>query len=118
VLLRLERSPGGALRMSDLAAQTGLTPSGLTRALDRLVDGGLCVRESCPSDRRGTLALLTPAGHDRITEALSRHRADIDEILTGLYSAEEHDALSGLLRRLRDRVHPDAALVSSTIEAE
>src|ERR1035438_2936747 len=32
ILIRLTRTPGGRLRMSDLAAQTDLTPSGLTRA--------------------------------------------------------------------------------------
>src|SRR3954451_19386664 len=36
VLLRLARSPEGRLRMSDLTAQVTLTPSGLTRAVDRL----------------------------------------------------------------------------------
>ncbi len=30
VLIRLARTPGGELRMSELAAQTSLTPSGLT----------------------------------------------------------------------------------------
>ncbi|HVB06960.1 MAG TPA: MarR family winged helix-turn-helix transcriptional regulator [Acidimicrobiales bacterium] len=117
VLVRLERSPGGALRMADLAAQTGLTPSGLTRALDRLVHGGLCVRESCPSDRRGTFARLTPAGSARVAEALVRHRDDIDALLVDLFSDEERGALRDLLARLRDRVHPDAALVSGS-EAE
>ena len=37
VLLRLARSPGQRLRMSDVAAQTGLSPGGLTRSVDRLV---------------------------------------------------------------------------------
>ncbi len=93
VLVRLERSPGGALRMSDLAAQTGLTPSGLTRALDRLVEGGLCLRESCASDRRGTFALLTDAGRGRVAETLARHRHEIELLLEDLYSTEEHHAL-------------------------
>jgi MarR family 2-MHQ and catechol resistance regulon transcriptional repressor len=112
VLLRLQRSPGGTLRMADLAAQTGLTPSGLTRALDRLVDSGLCVRESCESDRRGSFARLTPTGEQRIGEALTRHRAEIDSLLDGLYGEGERAELMALLRRLRDRVHPDAARVT------
>ena len=36
ILLRLVRSEDHRLRMSDLAAQTTLTASGLTRAVDRL----------------------------------------------------------------------------------
>src|SRR5580658_3791598 len=47
VLIRLARSPGGRLRMSDLAAQTSLTPSGLTRAIDRLAEQQLVTREAC-----------------------------------------------------------------------
>jgi MarR family transcriptional regulator, 2-MHQ and catechol-resistance regulon repressor len=116
VLLRLSRSPGGTLRMSDLAAQTGLTPSGLTRALDRLVATGLCSRESCETDRRVTFATLTPTGRDRISDAVARHSADIDALLTDLYDDAERAVLCTLLRRLRDRVHPDAALVSALAE--
>src|SRR4051794_25640045 len=56
VLLRLARSEGGRLRMSDLAAQVPLSASGLTRAVDRLVGQELVARETCPSDRRGSFA--------------------------------------------------------------
>ena len=59
VLIRLARSPGSELRMSELAAQTSLTPSGLTRSVDRLQDQGLVARRVCPEDRRGSFAVLT-----------------------------------------------------------
>src|SRR5688500_8843081 len=61
LLLRLLRTPGHKLRMTDLAAQTTLTPSGLTRAIDRLVAAGLVTREHCAEDRRGAFAVLTDA---------------------------------------------------------
>ena len=114
ILIRLERSPEAAMRMSDLAAQTGLTPSGLTRALDRLVEVGFCSRQNCPSDRRGTFAQLTETGRQRVHEAIARHRADIDELLEGLLNAEEEAQLVALLHRLRDRVHPEAALLGTS----
>src|SRR5664280_603569 len=38
VLIRLARSPGSELRMSELAAQTSLTPSAHTSSVDRLHD--------------------------------------------------------------------------------
>src|SRR6266508_2753364 len=44
VLLRLSRSPNAELRMSDLAAQTSLTTSGITRLVDRLERSGLLRR--------------------------------------------------------------------------
>jgi MarR family transcriptional regulator, 2-MHQ and catechol-resistance regulon repressor len=108
ILLRLERTPGRAMRMANLAAETGLTPSGLTRALDRLVEAGLCIRESCPSDRRGTFAQLTELGATRVQEAIGRHRRDIDELLSGLLDPAEESTLLELLERLRDRVRPEA----------
>src|SRR5918995_5287622 len=65
LLIRLARSPGHRLRMSDLAAQTSLTPSGLTRAIDRLEAAGLVERLPCPSDRRGGLPPPPPPGLGR-----------------------------------------------------
>jgi DNA-binding MarR family transcriptional regulator len=108
ILIRLGRTPGRAMRMASLAAETGLTPSGLTRALDRLVEAGLCTRESCASDRRGTYAQLTELGEARVGEAIERHRRDIDELLAGLFEPAEESTLLELLARLRDRVRPEA----------
>ena len=62
LLVRLARSPGQRLRMCDLAAQVSMSPSGLTRAVDRLEAEGLVVRAHCPDDRRVAWAHLTPAG--------------------------------------------------------
>jgi DNA-binding MarR family transcriptional regulator len=111
ILVRLGRSDGGRLRMADLAAQTGLTPSGLTRAVDRLVVAGLVERGSCPQDRRGAYAILTSLGVERTAAALQRHERDIAEILDGTLEPEEERELVELLRRLRDRVNPHAGLV-------
>src|SRR4029450_13450702 len=53
LLIRLARSPGQRLRMSDLAAQTSLTPSGLTRAVDRLDAAGPVEGPPRPPARAG-----------------------------------------------------------------
>lgn len=110
ILLRLSRSPNASLRMSDLAAQTGLTPSGLTRAIDRLSEAGLVSRASCPEDRRGAFANLTELGRARMDEALARHELDIDSVLGDALSESDEESLRALLRKLRDRVHPGAVL--------
>src|SRR5687768_9709436 len=70
VLVRLARSRGGALRMTDLAAQTGLSTSGVTRVVDRLERDGLAMRRACPTDRRGAFTVITEAGQDRLQEVL------------------------------------------------
>jgi DNA-binding MarR family transcriptional regulator len=104
VLIRLARTPGNRLRMSDLAAQTTLSPSGLTRSVDRLEDAGLVVREICPEDRRGAFAALTEAGKATMDEAIPLHVAHIDEVLSDVLSLEEEHTLEALLRKLRDHL--------------
>lgn len=108
VLMRLVRTPGHRLRMSDLAGQTTLSASGLTRAVDRLEAAGLVRREVCPSDRRGAFAVLTDAGEERISAAVPVHLEALRAIFDDLYSAEEMATFSDLLHRLRDRVNPCA----------
>jgi DNA-binding MarR family transcriptional regulator len=108
LLLRLARSPGNHLRMSDLAAQTSLTPSGLTRAIDRLEGAGLVERTPCPSDRRGSYAALTREGLARITAAVGPHLVHVEDHLTGNLSQAEQAQLTALLRKVRDHVNPAA----------
>jgi DNA-binding MarR family transcriptional regulator len=112
VLMRLVRTPGHRLRMSDLAAQTTLSASGLTRVVDRLEAHHLVRREACPSDRRGAYAVLTPEGEARITAALPVHVGELEAVLDDLYSPAELATLTELLRRLRDRMNPEAACAS------
>ncbi|MGZ8734907.1 MAG: MarR family winged helix-turn-helix transcriptional regulator, partial [Acidimicrobiia bacterium] len=50
--------------MSELACQLGLTSGGATRLVDRVVEAGLVVRTSCPSDRRVQWVVLTPEVSD------------------------------------------------------
>jgi DNA-binding MarR family transcriptional regulator len=118
LLVRLARSPGHRLRMSDLALQTGLTPSGLTRAVDRLDDAGLVERVACPSDRRVAYAALTPAGLDRIRSAVPPHLGHIDDLVDGALTRAERDQFAALLRKLRDHVNPAAATVTALDPAD
>jgi len=111
VLIRLSRSPGNQLRMADLAEQTMLTPSGLTRAIDRLAELGLVERQACPADRRGSYALLTEAGLEMMDQAIPRHTAMLDELLDGVFAPDEERALAESLRKLRDHINPGAARV-------
>jgi MarR family transcriptional regulator, 2-MHQ and catechol-resistance regulon repressor len=109
VLIRLARSPGSELRMSELAAQTSLTPSGLTRSVDRLQVQGLVDRRVCPEDRRGSFAVLTPAGQALMDRAIPNHVAHIDEVLSDLFTPGEEETLAALLRRLRDHLYDSGA---------
>lgn len=113
VLMRLSRSPGRQLRMTDLAAQTSLSTSGVTRVVDRLERDGLLCRQACPSDRRGSFAVLTDAGFARLKETLPGHLRLIDEWFTGQLSPTELESLLHALRKIRDAVNPGATAGSS-----
>lgn len=120
VLLRISRTPGQRLRMSDLATQTSLTTSGVTRVVDRLEKTGLVLRTECDNDRRGTWATITETGSARLEAATRDHLDDIDRWYTGLLSDDQLAGLTDALRVIRDSVRPesvagirDAAAVAS-----
>ena len=83
VLLRLARAPARALRMTDLAARVMLSPSGLTRLVDRLVARGLVHRRTDPQDGRVALASLTDDGLRQLRRAARTHLRGIREHFTG-----------------------------------
>jgi DNA-binding MarR family transcriptional regulator len=114
ILIRLARSEGNELRMSELAAQASLTPSGLTRAVDRLQDQGFVVRRSCPEDRRGSFAQLTLDGRKLMADSLPGHVAQVNHVLEDVFSPEEMDQFSAMLRRLRDYTREQNASAGCT----
>jgi DNA-binding MarR family transcriptional regulator len=73
VLFQLGVAGDRRLRMTELSERVRLSRSGLTRLVDRLVEAGLVTRGHCESDRRGTFAVLTPAGIDRVRRARPIH---------------------------------------------
>jgi len=110
VLYRLAHHDGGAMRMHALADHALLTPSGLTRLIERLERAGYVSRRHCPSDRRGTEAVITPAGH----EALAKAEPAIERAVTEQFGAELTDTESAALlrafRKLLARHGRDSAL--------
>lgn len=108
VLLRLARSPGQRLRMTDLATQADLSASGLTRVVDRLETAGLVRREACATDRRVTYTALTPTGGDRVAAMLPGHIEAVEESFTGLLEKKQLAALLDALRTVRDQIRPGA----------
>jgi DNA-binding MarR family transcriptional regulator len=99
VLLRLARTPERALRMTQLADRVLLSPSGLTRLVDRLVAKGLVARERDSVDARGALARLSEDGMSRLRIAARTHIQGIREQFTGrLSDAQLRNVASGLER--------------------
>jgi DNA-binding MarR family transcriptional regulator len=86
VLLRLARAPRRRLRMTDLAERVLLSPSGLTRVVDRLERDGLVGRDRFDGDARVMLARLTDRGRQVLREAAGTHLRGIREHFTGRLS--------------------------------
>ena len=79
VLIHLADAPEKSLRMSDLAGKLRLSPSGITRRIDGLVRSGLVERRQCPTDRRGSNAVLTDAGQEKLEQAAPTHVRGVRE---------------------------------------
>jgi DNA-binding MarR family transcriptional regulator len=109
VLLHVERAPDRRLRMGDLADAVVLSPSGLTRLVDRMVDDGLVRREPCPSDRRSTYAVLTADGRSALRRAAPTHLRGIDEHFARLLTDDEVGVLSRALGRVLDALDEPAS---------
>ena len=108
VLIRLARSTDQQLRMTDLAAQTSLSTSGVTRVVDRMERDGLVRRRACPTDRRSSYTVVTTAGLTRLDETLPGHLQLIERWFTGQLPATRLQALLDGLRSVRDAVAPGA----------
>lgn len=82
VLLRLARAPGRALRMSDLARRVLVSPSGISRRVDRLAARRLVRRKADPEDGRAARAVLTDRGMDALRAASRTHLRGIRDHFT------------------------------------
>ena len=97
VLLRLARAPGRHLRMTELADRVLISPSGLTRLVDRLERDGLVRRERFDGDARVMLAGLTDHGRGVLRGAARTHLRGIRDHFTGqLTQAQLRDVASAL----------------------
>jgi DNA-binding MarR family transcriptional regulator len=97
VLLHLTRVPEGRMRMTDLASSLLLSKSGVTRLIDRMEEAGLVTRDTCPSDRRGSFAVVTDRGRAVQKKAAPVHLRGVEEhFLDHLTPAEARTLTSAL----------------------
>jgi DNA-binding MarR family transcriptional regulator len=101
-LLLLSRAGEQGMRRIDLANELQLSPSGITRLLDRLEEQGFVGKGECKEDARVSYAILTDAGLEKVKEAAPAHIEDIDRRLSAVLSEEEIRTLDELLGRLSD----------------
>jgi DNA-binding MarR family transcriptional regulator len=100
VLVQLNFARDGQLRMTELSDRVRLSPSGLTRLVDRLVRRGLIKRGRCASDRRGSFAILTAAGKVRLRHASPVHLRGIRQHFSKRLSPAQLAAVADALEPL------------------
>lgn len=89
VLLRLAKAESHRLSMSELAERVMISPSGLTRAVDRLVNKGLVCRARGTSDARVTFAELTAEGRKQLKSAARTHVRGIRQHFSGYLTQDQ-----------------------------
>lgn len=100
VLATLRRSGSPyALTPTDLYGAAMISSGSMTNRIDRLVKVGLVERRAHPSDKRGTMVVLTAPGLNMIDSLIALHVANQQNIVSGL-DPREQEQLSRLLAKL------------------
>jgi DNA-binding MarR family transcriptional regulator len=99
ILITLVTAPRMRLRMSDLGARRMLTPSGITRVVNRLEEQGLVRRDPDPSDGRASLAVLTRDGLAALRRAQVVHHAAVRELYLDRLDGADLSRLADLFEK-------------------
>ncbi|MEU6535230.1 MarR family winged helix-turn-helix transcriptional regulator [Streptomyces sp. NPDC047000] len=95
-------------RVLDIAGELAITVGAVSKAVDRLVAAGWCLRVAHPYDRRSSVLRLTPAGEQR----LAASRPVVEGELAALTAAVPPDDLARIastLATLRTALEAGAA---------
>lgn len=96
VLAFLSEADNQSMRMCDLADHLELSPSGLTRRLDGLVESGLVVREASVRDGRVMMAALTADGSASLHKIAPHHVASVRRHIFDQLNASQVAALESI----------------------
>jgi DNA-binding MarR family transcriptional regulator len=99
----IDRVPG--CRVLDIVGELAITVGAVSKAVDRLVAAGWCLRVAHPQDRRSSVLRLTSAGEER----LSASRPIVESELISLTVAVPPDDLA--------RIGSTLASLRATLEA-
>ena len=81
VMITLMTAPARRLPIGELGLRRNLSPSGISRSVDRLTKLGLLERATNPDDGRSLLVGLTANGLRRLREAQVSHHRIVREML-------------------------------------
>jgi DNA-binding MarR family transcriptional regulator len=101
----IDRVPG--CRVLDIAGELAITVGAVSKAVDRLVAAGWCLRDAHPQDRRSSVIRLTPQGEKEL--ATSRPIVESELIsLTAVVPAEDMSRIASALAGLRSNLEENS----------
>jgi len=96
VMITLVGAPARRVPIGELGLRRNLSPSGISRSVDRLTKLGLVERANNPDDGRSLLVGLTPNGLRRLREAQVSHHRIVREMLLAHFDRSDLNRLGEL----------------------
>lgn len=109
VLVQLSESPGGRVRVNDLARALHWERSRVSHHITRMERRGLTQRQECADDGRGAFVVLTPHGRASIQQAAPGHVQEVRRLLFDRLDEDEIDVLAGALGKILSSLEGTAA---------
>jgi DNA-binding MarR family transcriptional regulator len=106
ILVMLSAASDRTLRMSELAEATQSSRSRLSHAVARLETAGWVRRDTCPTDRRGALAVLTDKGFAALAAAAPSHVESVRRHFFDQLSPTQQDELREVCDQLLEHLLP------------
>lgn len=100
VLLRVQHTADGGLRLAALGKMIRLSQPSLSRAVARLEGRGWLRRSGAPGDGRGVLVSITAAGRAATARGAAAHAATIRSLLLDRLTPDEQELLARALARV------------------
>ena len=98
VLILLMRNPDG-LKVTQLAAGTGVSCATMTGVVDGLLTAKLLTRETDAQDRRSFVVAITTAGQELLDKILPQHYLRVNRLVS-ILDESERTQLQGLLAKV------------------
>jgi DNA-binding MarR family transcriptional regulator len=96
ILITLVSAPARQLPIGELGERRNLSPSGISRSVDRLARAGLITRTTNPDDGRSQLVGLTADGLVRLREAQVTHHRVVRGALLGHLDRQDLENLGAI----------------------
>jgi DNA-binding MarR family transcriptional regulator len=118
VLVELSESENHEMRISELATSMMWSKSRLSHQLSRMKERRLVCRRECPSDARGSFAMLTPEGLEAITKAAPAHVDSVRRHFIDRLDRQQVEAMATISSTLVEHLNASVDVVACAEAAE